>query len=123
MLIVVGRCTPHSTYSIIELFVLLQPFILALGALPVASEIHASELPNLLITLIEDKILRLMNLDLLVNVHSAIFSVDVNQTGNSHGVLHTLLYRCRIGGVKYEVNEAVWMAVERKGRVRGWEMR
>lgn len=109
----------HSSHSIVKLLIPLQSLILTLSTLKPIPQIHASEPPHFIVTLLKNKILRLVNLNLLINMHSTIFSMNVRQSRNSHSVLHALLNRCRVWRVEDEVETIVWVAVEGKCRMSG----
>lgn len=104
----------YSTNSVVEIQIPLQPIILTLSALPSTSQIHTPKPPNSFIVFFERKILGFMYLDLLVDVHAAVFSMSIDQSGNSHCMFHTLLYGRGVGRVEDEVQTVVWMAVKRE---------
>jgi hypothetical protein len=110
-----------SMYSIIKLPVPLQPFVNTLRPLPLTPQIHTPKPPHSPIAILKYQIFWLVYLNLLVNMHSAVFCMYIDQPGDGHCVLHALLHGGRVGGMEDEVEKCVGMPVECKSWVCGWE--
>jgi hypothetical protein len=109
-------------HTIIKLSISLHPLIHQLRPPESIPQIHTPKPSNLLILRLKHQVLGVMNLNLLVNVHTHVFGVD-NESWYGERVLHALSHGCGVRGVKDKVQDMHDRVVEEcEGRRSGGEV-